>query len=207
MLTKLHRDIALQLFDIEAIKFGQFKLKLHEKNPDAPLSPIYIDLRILRSFPDVMDAAVKIYKYMTNGITFDLYADVPTAVTPLVAVLSHETRIPMISPRIKEKAYGIGSAIDGVYQTGQIAIVVDDLITRADSKLDAISLLEENGLVVKDIVVLINREQGVPEELAKKGYICHSAFKLTEILGFYRDVGKIDEKVYNQIIDYILGNR
>lgn len=41
-LTEAQERLCSQLFDIGAIKFGSFKLKLHEKNPEAPLSPIYI---------------------------------------------------------------------------------------------------------------------------------------------------------------------
>ena len=37
--------LADELFDLGAIQFGNFKLKLHEKNPNAPLSPIYLNLR------------------------------------------------------------------------------------------------------------------------------------------------------------------
>lgn len=43
--TQAEEDLALKLFDIGAVQFGEFKLKLHEKNPDAPLSPIFFNFR------------------------------------------------------------------------------------------------------------------------------------------------------------------
>ncbi len=138
MLTEPSRELVLQLFDIGAIKFGAFKLKLHEKKPDAPLSPLYIDLRILRSFPAVMDLAIHVYKELIHGLNFDLIADVPTAATPIVAILSHELKIGMISPRKDEKEHGIMAKIDGVFQKGNVVLLVDDLVTQADSKLEAI---------------------------------------------------------------------
>ena len=98
-LTAEEEMLARSLFVIGAIKFGAFKLKLHEKDPDAPLSPIYIDLRLLRSHPPVLDLVVEILKKMSQGLRFDCYADVPIAATPIVAILSHQTRIPMITPR------------------------------------------------------------------------------------------------------------
>lgn len=103
------------LLDIGAIKFGAFRLKLHEKTQDAPLSPIYINLRILRAFPEVMDSAIEVYEELTSGLKFDCYADVPTAATPIVAILLHETRILMISPRREEKKHGIKRPIDGAF--------------------------------------------------------------------------------------------
>lgn len=203
MLTDKKKKLALQLFDIGAIKFGAFRLKLHEIKPDAPLSPIYIDLRILRSFPDIMDSAIEVYRELTSILRFDVYADIPTAATPIVGVLSHATRVPMVSPRMEEKGHGIRRPIDGTFTEGQVALLIDDLITKADSKLGAISVLEENGLKVHDVVVLVDREQGGVEELRKRGYACHTAFKLKELLKFYMDSGKISQEQYYRTVDYL----
>ncbi|MDD5145887.1 MAG: hypothetical protein PHF44_03540 [Candidatus Pacebacteria bacterium] len=194
--------VADWLFDIGAIKFGAFRLKLHEKNPDAPLSPIYVDLRLLRSFPAAMDDVVNLFNKMSDKITaFDCYADVPTAATPIVAVLSNKTRIPMITPR-EAKTHGGGASIDGVFNRGQIVLVIDDLVTKADSKLEAIRTLEAGGLKVHDVLVLVDREQGGPEQLQKAGYNLHVAFKLSELLQYYLDQGKIDKTKYDEVIAY-----
>lgn len=206
MLTEINKALALKLFEIGAIKFGAFRLKLHEKKPDAPPSPIYIDLRILRSFPDVMDSAIDVYQELINGLKFDVLADVPTAATPIVAILSYKMRIPMISPRKEEKKHGIKRPIDGVFSEGQIALLVDDLITLADSKLEAISVLEENNIVVRDIVVLLDREQGGVEELKKRGYACHAAFTLRELLKFYLESKKISQQEYERTMAYLEGS-
>lgn len=203
MFTNIQKKLALGLYDIGAIKFGAFRLKLHETKPDAPLSPIYIDLRVLRSFPDVMDSAISVYAEMTKGLKFDVYADVPTAATPIVAILSHETRIPMISPRKDEKQYGTKRPIDGSFHQGEVALLIDDLITLADSKLEAISVLEENGLRVHDVIVLVDRQQGGVQGLARRGYTCHVSFGLKELLGFYLESGKITRAEYERTLAYI----
>jgi uridine monophosphate synthetase len=206
MLTEAKKTFALALLDIGAVKFGSFRLKLHEKNPDAPLSPIYIDLRLLRSFPDVMDSAILVYKELITGLNYDCFADVPTAATPIVAILSHEMRIPMISPRVAEKTHGIGRMIDGTYKKGQVALLVDDLITKADSKLDAISALKENGIRVNDVVVLVDREQGGTEELTRLGYQSHSAFRLKELLSLYLEAGRITKDEFERTVTYLQNN-
>jgi len=195
--------LAHDLHKIGAIRFGNFRLKLHEKNPDAPLSPIYIDLRLLRSFPDVMDLAVSVYKDLSVQFNFELYADVPTAATPIVAILSHISRVPMISPRKDEKKYGVVRPIDGFFESDQRVLLVDDLITQATSKMEAISVLEENGLKVSGVIVLVDRQQGGPIELEEHGYVCRAAFKLSELLEFYLKTKSINEHDYRRTVDYL----
>lgn len=200
------KRLVIKLYQIGAIKFGNFKLKLHEKNPDAPLSPIYIDLRLLRSFPRIMNLAIDVFEELITSIDFfDLLADVPTAATPMVAILSHITGIPMISVRMDKKEYGTKARIDGVYTQGQKVLLIDDLITHADSKLEAISILKSHDLVVKDVMVLIDREQSGAKELEYRGYNCISALKLTEILQLYRKEKLISQGEFDGVIKYLRG--
>jgi orotate phosphoribosyltransferase len=202
-LSEKQRAFADALLATGAVKFGAFRLKLHEKQPDAPLSPIYVDLRTLRSFPDALDAAVATLAGMiaARGLSFDLYADVPQAATPLVAVLSHFTRVGMITPR-EAKTHGAGDAINGAYTPGQTILVIDDLVTRAESKLEAIRVLEANGLLVRDIVVLVDREQGGVEQLAAAGYQLHAAVTLSQLLDHWRATGGIDDPTYERVRAY-----
>jgi len=203
MISDQKLKLAGQLLNIGAIKFGNFRLKLHEKNPDAPLSPIYIDLRLIRSFPDVIDSAVEIYKQLSMDFMFDIYADVPTAATPIVAILSHVTRVPMISPRKDEKKHGTTAPIDGIFAPGQRVLLVDDLITNAGSKLETISVLEDNRLIVSGVVVLIDREQGGLPQLERNGYPCRAAFRITELLEFYSRTGLISRDDYKRTMNYL----
>ena len=106
-MTERQRAFADELLKSHAVKFGAFRLKLHEKQPDAPLSPIYVDLRVLQSYPDALETAALALAEMieTHQLTFSRYAAIPMAATPLVAVLSHLTRVPMITPR-QAKTHG-----------------------------------------------------------------------------------------------------
>lgn len=194
--------LVLKLFEIGAVKFGAFRLKLHEKNPEAPLSPIYIDLRVLRSNPDAMDLVADVYVSMLHGLKFDYLADVPTAATPIVALICHKIRAAMITPRITDKEHGTHAKIDGVFEKGKTAIVIDDLITKADSKIQAIQILEENGLIVNEIIVLVDREQGGILELENRGYTCHAAYKLVDLLNILLKEGRISADQYSETTDY-----
>ena len=195
-------QLAQALLEAGAIKFGAFRLKLHQERPDAPLAPLYIDLRVLRSFPDQMDVAVEVYRRLLAGLTFDLLADVPIGSSPFVAVLSHLMRVPMVTPR-EPKGHGTGASVEGVFRPGQTVVVVDDLVTKADSKLEAARRLEGQGLRVRDIVVLVDREQGGAEQLAHAGYTLHTATRLSDLLAIYRRTGAIDEAAYARVTDYL----
>ncbi len=95
-----------------------------------------------------------------KDLQFDLFADVPTAITPIVSILSHVTGIPMVTPRTDKKTYDSGAQIDGSFSKGDTAVLIDDLITEGDSKFPAIGVLEGSGVSVKDIIFLVDREQG-----------------------------------------------
>src|SRR5512146_1132125 len=158
-LTPAQRAFADALLASGAVKFGAFRLKLHEAQPDAPLSPIYLDLRVLQSFPDALDAAVDALRELIarDGLQFSRYAGIPMAATPLAAVLSHVTRVPMITPR-EAKTHGAGGTINGAYAPGETVLALDDVVSHAESKLEAVRVLEAAGLVVRDVAVLVDRE-------------------------------------------------
>jgi uridine monophosphate synthetase len=205
-LTPKQRAFADQLLATGTVRFGAFRLKLHEQRPEAPLSPIYVNLRVLRSYPDALDAAVAALAELieARGLRCDCYADVPLAATPLVAVLSHLTRVPMVTPRAP-KTHGLAGAIDGAFAPGQKALVIDDLVTHADSKLEAARTLETAGLRVRDVAVLIDREQGGAEQLAAAGYRLHAATRLSQLLEEWRRGGGIDEARYAEVTAYLAG--
>lgn len=205
-LTAKQQAFADQLLATGAVRFGAFRLKLHEQQPDAPLSPIYVNLRVLRSFPDALDAAVAALAELiaARGLRCDRYADVPMAATPLVAVLSHLTRVPMITPR-EPKTHGLTGSIDGAFSAGETVLVIDDLVTHADSKLEAVRVLEANGLRVRDVAVLVDREQGGTAQLAAAGYALHAATRLSQLLSYFRRTGSIDEARYAEVTAYFAG--
>ena len=88
----------------------------------------------------------------------------------------------MIYPRKESKEYGTRVEVEGVYEPGERAVVIDDLATTGGSKFEAIEKLVAAGLHVKDVVVLIDRQSGAGEALAQAGYRMHAVFTLTQML-------------------------
>jgi len=196
-------NVALSLFDIGAVKFGAFKLKLHERNPTAPLSPIYIDLRLIRSFPSTLRDVSCILGRSAARLNPDFIADVPTAATPIAGVISAFFDLPMLSPRLTGKQHGIDVRLEGAPREGGTVVLIDDLITRAESKLDAIAALRENGMIVEHVVVLVDREQGGGEELKRLGCELHAAMTLRQMLDVFVVAGRVSEEKKLDVLRYL----
>jgi uridine monophosphate synthetase len=99
----------------------------------------------------------------------------------------------MIYPRKEVKTYGTKAEIEGEYHAGEIVVVLDDLATTGGSKFEAIEKLTGVGLVVKDVVVLVDRQSGAKESLAQAGYFMHSVLTISQLLEYWEENGKVDK--------------
>ena len=124
----------------------------------------------------------------------------------MASAYSLETNIPLIYARIRPEGTG-KRGIEGRFTTGDIALIIDDLITRGSSILETAELLQESGLKVKDVIVLIDREHGAAERLRRHGYNLMSILKLDVMLTHYKSRGLISEETYNTCAEYLRGKQ
>ena len=187
-------SLAITLYDIGAIQFGRFKLK------DGKKSTVYIDLRVLVSFPPVLRQVAAVYHAFLDRLEleFDLLTAPPMAGLPIATALCLEMNRPLIYPRKAAKRYGSGKGIEGVWSIGQRAVVIDDVVASGQSIVQAIAALKAQGLLVSDAVVFIDREQGGVEMLTKEGYRLFYILSLSDLLAILRDNKKISQKQYSK---------
>jgi len=180
-----------------------FRLKKHEKQPDAPLSPFYLDYRLLQSDCDAKSMAARMFDQMIHGFftSPDRLAAIPEAIVPVVSTLSDLTRIPMVTPRTT-KGHGSGSKVDGLWEAGMTAILIDDVVTGADSKIEAQTTMQVAKFDVSIVMVLTDRQQGGEKQLQAAGLQLVSAFTLDELLTIYREERLITSEVFDQIASY-----
>jgi uridine monophosphate synthetase len=190
---------AAELHRIGCVKFGEFTLKSGQK------SPVYVDLRGLVSHPSVLRLAGEALVGVLRGLEFDRIAGLPYAGLPLAVSASLVGDLPMLYARKEAKEYGTKRLIEGSYEPGQTVAVLDDVITTGGAKLELVEPFINEGLTVRDFVVLIDREQGGAGILEEKGYRLHSVFTLRQVLEALRRQNAITQERYDEVTAYLAG--
>src|SRR6202142_3663134 len=179
--------LADRLLEAGCIKFGEFTLK------SGLQSPIYIDLRQIITDPRLLEQIGAAYLPLLKDLKFDRIAGLPYAAIPIATAISLQGNYPMIYPRKEVKSYGTKAEIEGEYHAGETVVIIDDLATTGGSKFEAIEKLTSAGLIVKDVVVLVDRQSGAKESLAVAGYDLHAVLTITQLLDYWEIAGKVDK--------------
>jgi len=190
-------EIALALHEIGAVKFGEFTLKSGIK------SPIYIDLRLLISYPKVLRLISEAMVEEAKNLKFEVIAGIPYTALPIATAMSLDQDWPMVYARKEVKDYGTKKKIEGVFNEGDTALIIDDLITTGGSKFETIEPFEASGLKITDFLVLVDREQGGGRILEENGYSFRSIIGIDELLDILKENAKIDDQLYKQAKDFI----
>jgi uridine monophosphate synthetase len=192
-----HRELVLALFEAGCVRFGEFTLA------SGRTSPIYVDLRRVISYPALFRRVVDAYVDLVRPLPYDRLAAVPYAALPAASAVAMALDAPMIYPRKEVKEHGTGRAVEGVFEAGQRAVAVEDVVTSGGSLIRAIGAMEDAGLEIRDAVVLVDREQGGRERLAEAGYHLHAVLTLNEILSVLRDEGRITAETFAEVQAYL----
>ncbi|XP_013382583.1 uridine 5'-monophosphate synthase isoform X4 [Lingula anatina] len=195
-------DLVLKLFEIGAVKFGNFTLK------SGIQSPVYFDLRVIISYPDLMiDVSEHLYQASKTGSTYQSVCGVPYTALPLATCISTAHKFPMLIRRKEAKDYGTKKIIEGHYKPGDVCLVVEDVVTSGSSVLETVLSLQQEEINVTDAVVLVDREQGGKDMLKTKGIKLHSVCTITQILEVLGNMGKLEQDVINRTKQFIHDNR
>jgi len=190
----------LKACQLGIIKFGNFTLK------SGIQSPFYVDLRPLASSPELLKELSKLLLNLLQDSDFELICGVPYAALPMATAASLESGIPLIIKRKEAKGYGTKKMLEGIFHDGQTCVLIEDVITSGKSLVETIDEIEKEHLKVRDIAVVLDREQGGIALLKDKGYRVHSLFSIKEVIDILYKYGQLAEEEVLRIKGFLAGN-
>jgi orotate phosphoribosyltransferase len=186
---------------IGALQFGTFKLT------SGKISPYYIDLRIVPSFPDAFQRISGFYlDFIRKEIdpkSFHRIVGIPVAGIPYAAIIAYNFKKPFLYIRKGVRLHGRQRRIEGILAPGEHILLIDDLITTGLSLRKAAKAITAEGGVVKEAAVLIDRQEGGKEKLEKDGIRLHALLNINEIANTMCELGSIDEEQLKTMLKQI----
>ena len=186
---------------IGALKFGSFKLT------SGKISPYYLDLRIVPSFPDAFKRICDLYIELILGEigadSFDRIVGIPTAGMSFGSIVAYQLKKAFVYVRTAEREHGRGRRVEGILLPGDRVLLIDDLITKGGSILKAADAVRAEGGVVVDVMVLMDREENGENSLANQGIKLHCVLKISEFAKKLHEIEAITEKQLNIILNQV----
>uniref|UniRef100_A0A668ANS6 Uridine 5'-monophosphate synthase n=1 Tax=Myripristis murdjan TaxID=586833 RepID=A0A668ANS6_9TELE len=195
-------SLILKLHDVDAVKFGEYKLK------SGMLTPIYIDLRVLVSYPSLMNQVSSLIyqRAQEEELKFDSVCGVPYTALPLATIICSRNELPMLIRRKETKDYGTKRQVEGKVREGETCLIIEDTVTSGTSILETAEVLYKEGLKVTDAIVLMDREQGGVEMLASQGIRLHPIISMFKLLNVLLAAERINDQTAQSVRKFILDN-
>jgi len=191
------KSLILDLFSIQAVKFGTFTLK------SGIQSPIYLDLRVIISYPEILKKISSALCQLIAKLPVDLICGVPYTALPIATAISLDQNIPMVMRRKEAKDYGTKKLVEGKFEKGQICLIIEDVVTSGASILETMIPLKAEGLQIEDAVAVLNREQGGKEKLKENGVELHSLISIFDLLKVLFYEKKILETTFREVNEFL----
>jgi orotate phosphoribosyltransferase/uridine monophosphate synthetase len=216
-MTRNHEELGTQwlaqaLWDLEAVQFGDYTIGRTTQH-----SPVYVNLRLLISNPaalarvaGVMLEEVQTLEAMRNPQIqpFQRVCGIPFGGLHLATAFSLRSRVPMIYIHPAKERNGSRVFVEGRNEPGETVLLIDDLVTSGGGIIETAEFLERNAdLKVRDVVVLLDRQEGARELLKQKGYNLISILGLEALLNYLMSSGLIEEEAYTRSIEYVRRRR
>jgi orotate phosphoribosyltransferase len=189
--------LAEALFRIGALRFGKSTL------PSGKATSYFLDLRIVPSDPEAYRLAIEAHRAMAMSIgegKFDAVAGVGIAGVTLSSTLAYLLKKPMLCVADEQTARGFSSPVEGAVHPGWRALVVDDVVSTGASISSAVEALRKAGCVVKDALVLVDRQEGGKANIAAAGVRLSSFVDVGTLVEILFEGKRITKANYEAVI-------
>ena len=162
----------------ECIKYGDFTLASGKK------SSYYVDIKRASTEPRLLKQVACCIKEVIDShpISVDYIGCVALGGVPVAVAVSLETGLPLVIIRKETKDYGTKGQIVGDIHRGRSAVLVEDVTTTGGSVLKAIKILRDEGLVIRHVISVVDREEGAEKNLAGAGIEFIPLVRISELL-------------------------
>ena len=149
-------------------------IKLNPANPftwaSGLKSPIYCDNRVTLSYPQVRTFIREGFKNMCLDKfgTPDVIAGVATGGIPQGALVAQELGLPFVYVRSEKKSHGMNNQVEGIINSGQSVVIIEDLVSTGKSSLNAVEALRKKGAVIKGMLAIFTYGMDIAAENFKK---------------------------------------
>lgn len=181
-MTTKNRERLKEILIRNSILRGKFTLASGKE------SGYYIDARLTTLDPEGVSLVAGIFlEEIFKDPRINAVGGPTMGADPIVGALiaeSHRTGRPLrgFLVRKKEKDHGTGKLIEGGLRPGDVAAVVEDVVTTGGSVVTAIDAVKSIGAEVRKALVIVDREEGGDEVFRKMGIELYSIFKISELL-------------------------
>ncbi len=194
----IRQSLVTRLHDIGAIKFGSFTLK------SGLVSPFYIDLRPIVSYPDILkQLSSLLWEELGRIDSYDYICGVPYSGLSFASATSMAHDIPMLIKRKERKKYGTKRLVEGSQAAGDEVVLIEDVVSSGASLLETIEDLDQEQLGIAGILVVIDREQGGTELLKAKGYTVKSLFTVNQLLDLLVETNRLDTETAAKVRSFV----
>jgi len=188
---------ALNIFHLKDEITPYLLERAFQYSPDKPFvlasgkeSPYYLDCRRITLYAPSYKLIGELFWEELRYTDIEGVAGMSMGADPLVcsilyAALEEGRVLEGILIRKEPKKYGTQKQLEGNFWEGMKVAVVEDVVTTGGSLLKAIKACEKEALQIREVLALVDREEGGKELIKEHGYELKSFFTLSEILNLY----------------------
>lgn len=177
-MAKENKNLGQILQDCGAVKFGDFTLASGKK------SKYYIDIKMASTKSQIRKLICQyIIELIKNSeIKVDYIACIELGAVPLGTTVSDMIGLDLIVVRKETKDHGTKNRFMGNFEKGKYALLIEDVTTTGGSTISAAQALRNEGLIVTNVISVVDRDEGAYENLDREGLMLRSLINTETLL-------------------------